>query len=357
MSLNDKIREAVFIDYDEPVSKAVPKMRQTGVSLLVMKEGKYRGLLDDRQVGDVIVAEAKAGTLAVKTPVLSLKDGPLEAARLFTTGKFKVLPVIERGKIVGVIARADLMRELAEEKLLAHAKAKDIMNTPVVTVDAGESVARARGIMRKACITHVVVTENGKAVGTFSTYDLFMDMTRPHESLPFVREKLSIETQPVRSFFRRLDGIRKEATLKECALMMAEHDISELVVVDGNTPVGIVVANDIFKMLNREPGPKIEVSGLMGDDKQYMEEVIEQAEKALITLGREFPIESLTLHMKKHGKDHTVQAHVRTGGKMVAVTGEAWDIYEAVKQALVELKKILMKGKRSKKGGIRPPEF
>ncbi len=353
MGLNDKIKEAVFIDYNDSLAKAAYKMKDVGFSLVVMRDGKYCGMIDDRTLGGANVAEAKAGSLAVKTPVLSLEGGVLDAAKLFTAGKFKALPVMKRDKVVGVITRADLMRELAEEKLLGNAKAKDIMGTPVVTVDASETVAQARGKMRKSNVTHIVVTEKGKAVGTFSTYDLLMDVTHPHESLPFVREKVPNEMHPVRSFFRRMEGISKEATLKECALKMAALDISELFVVDNDTPVGIVVANDIFKLLSSEVQPRIEVSGLEGDDRQYMTEVIEQAGKEVSKLSKEFPVESLTLHVKKNGRNYTVQAHL-AAGKVTAVTGEAWDLYEAVKDALSELKKILEKGKRSGKGAKRP---
>ena len=355
MGLNDKIKEAVFIDYNDSLAKAASKMKDVGFSLVVMREGKYYGMIDDRTLGGANVAETKAGTLAVKTPVLSLEGGVFEAAKLFTAGKFKALPIIEKSKVAGILTRADLMRELAEEKLLGHAKAKDIMGTPAVTVDANETVAQARGKMRKSNITHLVVTERGKAVGTFSTYDLLMDVTTPRESLPFVREKVSTEMHPVRSFFRRLEGISKDATLKECALKMAALDISELFVVDNDTPIGIVVANDIFKLLSRETQPKIEVSGLEGEDRQYMTDVIEQAGKEVSKLSKEFPVESLALHVKKNGRNYTVQAHL-AAGKVTAVTGEAWDLYEAVKDALSELRKILEKGKRSGKGAKRPEE-
>jgi len=352
IGLMTNIKRADKRNYEDALSTAIGKMKKKRLSLVVMKGKKYYGMLDDRDIWGRYPANTKAGGLAVKTPRLSRDSGVFDAAECFTTGKFKALPVIEKSKIVGIITRADLMRELSKEDVLVRARAKDVMGSPAITIDVKETVAQARARMRRARITHLVVTQKGKAVGSFSTYDFVVSSSRPRERLPFVREKLSVDTQPVGSFFRKLDGIGREATLKECALRMAEHDISELVVVEDGSPKGIVVANDIFRLMTSEPEAIVEVSGLSGEDKQYMQDVVEQARKVLAKLGKEFDIERLTMHVKKYGRKYSIHAKLK-GRKTVAVSGHAWDLYSAVKQVLNEVKKVLMKGKRSKKGGRR----
>ncbi len=347
MGLMECVKNAPTVDYEDRLSTALGKLRKLRTSLVVRKDRKYYGMLDDREIWSRYPGKTKAGSLAVKAPVLYEDSGDEEAVEYFITGKFKALPVMKSNKVVGIITRADMMRELAKNPLLERVKVKDVMSAPVISIDSDSTVAQARAKMRKSGITHLVVVEREKAVGTFSTYDFAVRSARPRERLPLLaRKKRPMDAQPVSSFLRKYDGIEPGASLRECAHMMADHDISEVVVVVNKKPAGIVVANDIFRLFTGKPEPAVEVSGLDAEDRSYMQDVIAQAKKSLNKLDRSFNIERLMLHVKKHGsRRYSVNAKL-IGKHMTAVSSQAWNLYDAVKQSLDEIRKKLMREKR-----------
>jgi len=350
MALFDNIKDAVSVEYDESISKAISKLEEIGYSLVVTKNGKYHGLIDDREIKQrSVLTDMRVGTLSVKAPVLRLVSTPLEAAKLFTTGKYKALAVIDtKSRPIGIIARADLLRELAGADLLARGRVKDAMGVPAYTVEAGESVAQARSKMRKLGITHLIVMEKGKALGTFTTYDAVKEVTRPKERVPLAREKFGIDSQPVRSFFRRIDSTTEDASLRECALKMAKNDISEMAVVRDGAPVGIIVANDIFKMLTKEPEAMVEVSGLDEEDRGDMPEIVDMVRKTLAKFGQ--PLEYISLHIKKHGHKYSVKAHLK-GKKVAGVSSYGWDLYGAVRDTMKELRRVIARDKPDRMHG------
>ncbi|MFA6035630.1 MAG: CBS domain-containing protein [Candidatus Micrarchaeia archaeon] len=350
MALFDNIKNAVSVEYDENISKAISKLEEIGYSLVVTKNGKYHGLIDDREIKQrSVLTDMKVGTLSVKAPVLRLVSTPLEAAKLFTTGKFKALAVIDtRNKPIGIITRADLLRELASANLLVRGKAKDAMGVPAYTVEAGESVAQARSKMRKLGITHLIVMENGKALGTFTTYDAVKEVVRPRERVPLAREKFGIDSQPVRSFFRRIDSTTEEASLRECALKMAKNDISEMAVERDGKPIGIIVANDIFKMLTKSPEAMVEVSGLDEEDRGDIPEIVDMVRKTLSKFGQ--PLEYISLNVKKQGHKYSVKAHTK-GKRVTGVSSSGWDLYGAVRGTLKELRRAIMRDKPDRMHG------
>jgi CBS domain-containing protein len=357
MALMDNMKKAVSIEYDEPISKAVALLGRTGFSLVVTYKGKYQGMLDDRVLKQTGTStNEKVGHVSVKSPVLPAGASSFDAAKLFTAGKFKALPIIGKGKKpLGIVTRADLLRMLASEGVFERARVKDVMGTPAYQVDVSDTVAQARSKMRRQKITHLVVMEGGRPVGTFTTYDVLMEVTRPKDRVPLAREKFSVDSQPVGSFFRRLDSIGMESSLQECAMQMAEGDISEMVVVSNGIPVGIIVANDVFKVLSKPPEARIEVSGLEGEDREHMMEIMEQARATLAKLGT--PVDYLSLHVKRKGAhQYDVQAHAHGRHKNIGVSSHAWNLYEAVKGALGEIKKIVIKEKPNRMHGSRTAE-
>ena len=68
-----EISNAITIDAGEPVSKAISKIKGSGLGVLVFEGKEYVGMVDERQLREKKFAPAKTkvGKLAVRTPVLS----------------------------------------------------------------------------------------------------------------------------------------------------------------------------------------------------------------------------------------------------------------------------------------------
>jgi CBS domain-containing protein len=97
----------------------------------------------------------------------------LEALMVMAEKNVGALPVLENGLVVGVISERDYAR-----KLVLHGRSsvgtpvRDIMSSPVVTVDSHQSVETCMGIMTDSHLRHLPVVENGQLLGLLSIGDL-----------------------------------------------------------------------------------------------------------------------------------------------------------------------------------------
>ena len=113
------------IDADQTVAHAAKMLRDEDVGLAPIVEGdKLIGMLTDRDIAIRVVAEGKdPGTTKVRdvasTRLVTIDpDQDLdEALRLMGTNQVRRLPVVEEdGKLVGVVAQADIALHAPEEK-------------------------------------------------------------------------------------------------------------------------------------------------------------------------------------------------------------------------------------------------
>ncbi len=97
----------------------------------------------------------------------------LEALMVMAEKNVGALPVLENGLVVGVISERDYAR-----KLVLHGRSsvgtpvRDIMSSPVVTVDSHQTVETCMGIMTDSHLRHLPVVENGQLLGLLSIGDL-----------------------------------------------------------------------------------------------------------------------------------------------------------------------------------------
>jgi CBS domain-containing protein len=108
------------IDADKPVAHAAKMMRDEDVGLAPIVEGdRLVGTVTDRDIAIRVVAEGKdpestlVRDIASKQLVTVDPDQDLdEALRLMATHQVRRLPVVEEdGRVVGVVAQADVARE------------------------------------------------------------------------------------------------------------------------------------------------------------------------------------------------------------------------------------------------------
>lgn len=103
-------------------------------------------------------------------PWHTLKD----AARVMKEGGFSCLPVILNGDIVGIITERDLVDAVAGAKRAGQAHVVDFMNEDPVTVGPDDDSAVAATRMLALGCRHLPVMEDGKLVGIVSARDLLL---------------------------------------------------------------------------------------------------------------------------------------------------------------------------------------
>ena len=128
--MGNSVRDAMTsnpctIDADKPVAYAAKMMKQENVGIAPIVEGaRLIGTLTDRDIAVRVVAEGRSPEttrvrdVASTAPVTVDPEQDLhEALRLMATHQIRRLPVVEEdGRVVGVLAQADVAEEAKAKK-------------------------------------------------------------------------------------------------------------------------------------------------------------------------------------------------------------------------------------------------
>ena len=107
------------IESDQPVFEAAKIMRDEDVGLLPVVEGeRLLGTITDRDITIRVIAEQKDPSSVQAREIASTdlvtvdpQQDLSEALRLMAQHQVRRLPVVEEGRLVGIVAQADVARE------------------------------------------------------------------------------------------------------------------------------------------------------------------------------------------------------------------------------------------------------
>ena len=106
---------------DERLADAARRMVERGVgAVLVLKEESLDGILTERDLMKAVAAgyeeDAKVGDWMTRHPeTIEADDSTGHAAALMIHGGFRHLPVLEGGRVAGIVSIRDLMRVALED--------------------------------------------------------------------------------------------------------------------------------------------------------------------------------------------------------------------------------------------------
>lgn len=137
----------------------------------------------------------KEGLMLIKdimtTNVITVSPDTLmvEAGRIMEFHNIRRLPVVDKGKLVGIVTRERLLKDYPSQAtslshwelnyLLAKIKVKDIMRKELVTVPPDITVEQGIAIAQKNKVGSLLVVEDGRLVGIATTNDFFYRILNP----------------------------------------------------------------------------------------------------------------------------------------------------------------------------------
>jgi CBS domain-containing protein len=136
---------------------------------------------------------------------------------------------------------------------MERTRVRDIMSSPAITVSPDTTLPAANALMKEKEIRHLPVLEKGRLVGIVSRGDLreasiSASINADQYELHFLLNKLTVG----KLMTRKVRTVAPDALVVDAADLMTEHKIAGLPVVDAEGAViGIVTESDLLKMLVR----------------------------------------------------------------------------------------------------------
>ena len=139
------------------------------------------------------------------------------------------------------------------------------MRTAVITIQPNDTLAHAQSLMQAHRIRHLPVLEDGKVVGIVSSRDMRVAVPLPAAAEEARAYAEQLRTLPVsRIMSREVVAVAPFTPVEHCAKLMTQHKVGCLPVIAAGRLEGIVTTTDVMDMLAEmlgisEVGSRIEV--------------------------------------------------------------------------------------------------
>ena len=269
--------DVVYVEIPGNRDDVLKILKRTGISgVPVIKGKKLIGIITRKDLLQK-PEETQLGLLMTTKPVTISPDADIrEAARLLITRRIRRLPVVESGKLVGLLSVADMIHAIAQMKIKEEIKDAFMSQTfalweetplPVVGrvmeisgVDAIpilDAESRLQGIISERDLIRTSSIEDSVGVSDFSngtdddewTWESIRDM----HTLSYSISKVQLPDRPVKTaMVKNVVAVPQNAEVSECALKMRRARVDQLPVINGDKRlVAMLYDRELLKVLCR----------------------------------------------------------------------------------------------------------
>jgi len=221
---------------------------------------RYRSVVLERFGGDVYraLSETKALELSYQ-PAWIPESSPIEdVLAKFMELKMGVLLVLSSdGRVKGLISERHIANLLADYEM--YVKVKEVMSTPLITLDPHETVAKALETMSSRRIRRLPLVSRGILSGITTIKDV-LGFIGSEESLSRLRrgDWEQVYSTPLQSIAKSpVITVSANEDVGRALGIMKKHGIGCVVVEDSGLPVGILTERDIITKLPEVKGVEL----------------------------------------------------------------------------------------------------
>ncbi|MBN1245169.1 CBS domain-containing protein [Candidatus Bathyarchaeota archaeon] len=304
-------------------------------------------------------AATKVKSLMRPAPKVSPDVSLSRAAKLMIESGVRQLPVFEKAKLLGFVTDEDIIHGAVTQEWGSVAVEKIMTKAPQV-IDANRSVGAVLSLFREQGVSHVPVMDEGKLVGVISIQDVIEQVFQPRQRQTLgeiVGEKVPMLNIPAKGIMAHpVVTVQPGASLKEAEKMMHDRDVSCLVVLSKERLVGIVTKLDFLEPISQLEVPERKLAvqfGVKGivvnpDQQGFMMGEFESfARKYRDALDSG----TLFVYIKTHGANHRgvplihCRLQLRTANGSFFSSGEGFGVEPTFRVALDRLDKRLLRSK------------
>ncbi|MHC4557665.1 MAG: PAS domain S-box protein [Planctomycetota bacterium] len=229
---------------DEKVVSAAKMMSEKKIScIVIMDNGSVAGILTETDMLRRVVSKGKDFYQTKLRQIMSwpVESVPydlsvLDASEIMSEKHIKRLPILEEGKLVGIVTQTDLVRALTSYGLWRDVS--EIMSLDVAGIQSNASVAEAAEAMTSRKISCIAVLDGDEVAGVLTEKDL-LGRVVALERDPARVKMVEVMSYPVTS-------IPPHYSIFSASKIMEEMNIRRLVVIKDKQVCGVVTQTDIF---------------------------------------------------------------------------------------------------------------
>ena len=109
---------------------------------------------------------------------VNLNTPAFQIAKMMELEEIDAIFVKENETPMGIITDRDFVTKIAANSLPPDTPVKEIMSSPLITINHNEPISRAAEMMSSKKVKKLAVSENGKIVGLITSTDLIHQNTK-----------------------------------------------------------------------------------------------------------------------------------------------------------------------------------
>jgi CBS domain-containing protein len=243
----------------------------TGLPVVRASDGQLMGIVSRRDIFRKFDEDQLSMIMKKEIITISPDATIQEAAEIFFSKRIHRLPVVENGKLVGIITPTDLLKIVSTIK--TDLTAEDAVTTTCVTAYEDEPLTYTIPAMRISDVSALPVLDaQGKMVGIITDRDLFDDQVKDDAALKALgisddsnladyrnvlplfyaaTNKFINDDRKVKDFMVKNPlSIYKKTNLSEVAKLMLNHDFGQIPVHGNKDDLdGMIYDVDVLKAL------------------------------------------------------------------------------------------------------------
>jgi CBS domain-containing protein len=304
-------------------------------------------------------ATTKVKTLMRPAPRVDPSVSLSKAAKLMIESGVRQIPVFDKKKLVGFVTDEDIIHGAVTQEW-GNTEIQSIMTKAPYVVEGNRSVGAVLSIFRERGISHVPVMEEGKLVGIISIADVIEQVFQPRKKQTvgdIKGEKVPMLNVPAKGIMAKpVITVQPETSLKEAERKMHEHNVSCLPIVAGEKLTGIVTKLDFLEPISQieVSERKFTVQFAVKDiEVNPDEQAFMMAEFDTFARKYEdiFQMGTLFVYLKTHGTNHKgvplvhCRLQLRTVKGTFYSSGEGFGVEPTFRVSLDRLDKRILRSK------------
>lgn len=301
----------------------------------------------------------KVKALMRPAPKADLQMTLSKAAKFMIETGIRQIPVFDKKKLVGFVTDENIIHGAVTQEW-GKTEIKNIMTKAPYVIDGTRSIGAVLQLFRERGISHVPVMDEGKLVGIISIADVIEQVFQPRKKQTvgdIKGEKVPVLNIPAKGIMAKpVITVQLETTLREAEKAMHDHDISCLPIVADGKLMGIVTKLDFLEPISQMEVTERKFSVQFGvkdievnpDEQAFMMSEFDNFARKYQDI---FQMGTLFTYLKTHGTNHKgvplihCRLQLRTVKGNFYSSGEGFGVEPTFRVALDRLDKRILRSK------------